>query len=98
MIADATTDSLDESDEHACLASMLQEEVVCPFPAKIDGEVVECLGFQGLRCGYRMNAICRSKKGKTIVVDFTKLELIDPRPRGAEWLEAYAAWQSMQDH
>ena len=32
LIAQATGDSVDESDEHAGLLSMIREEVVCPFP------------------------------------------------------------------
>ena len=38
LIDQATSDSVDESDEHAGLLSMIREEVVCPFrrvsPAK----------------------------------------------------------------
>ena len=32
LIDEATTDSNDESDEHAGLLSMIRDEVVCPFP------------------------------------------------------------------
>jgi hypothetical protein len=97
LIDEATTDSHDESDEHAGLMSMIKEEVCCPFSARIGEVEVECLGFQCPQTGYGMNAVCRSKKGKTHVVDVAKLDLVDPRPRGYEWIEAYFAWRGMQD-
>src|SRR6516162_1579080 len=61
LIYQATSDSVDESDEHAGLLSMIREEVVCPFAARIAGETVECLGFEWPRNGYGLNAVCRSK-------------------------------------
>jgi hypothetical protein len=97
MIDEATTDSNDESDEHAGLMGTIKEEVCCPFPARLDDQEVECLGFQSPRKGYGMNAVCKSRKGKTYVVDVAKLELVDPRPKGCEWIEAYFAWRGMQD-
>lgn len=93
----ATVDCNDETDEHAGLMGMIWEEVICPFPARIDEIEVECLGFQCPRRGYGMNAICRSRKGKTLVVDVGKLTLVAPKPRGFEWIEAYFAWRTMQD-
>lgn len=35
LIDQATSDSVDESDEHAGLLSMIREEVVCPFRARL---------------------------------------------------------------
>jgi len=45
LIDEATTDSNDESDEYAGLLSMIQEEVVCPFLIRVQGEDVECVGI-----------------------------------------------------
>jgi len=97
LIDEAITDSNDEFDEHAGLVGMIWEEVICPFPARIDGTEVECLGFQCPRNGYNMFAVCRCRKGKTHVVEIAKLDLVDPKPKGHEWLEAFFAWRSMQD-
>jgi hypothetical protein len=94
LIDQATSDSVDESDEHAGLLSTIREEVVCPFAARLGGDNVECIGFEWPRNGYGLNAVCKCK-GKTQVVDISKLEIAEPRPRGYEWIEAYFAWLDM---
>jgi hypothetical protein len=94
LIDQATRDSLDESDEHAGLLSTVREEVVCPFPARLAGEDVECIGLEFPRNGYGLNAVCKSR-GKTQIVDISKLEWVEPRPKGHEWIEAYFAWRDL---
>ena len=90
----ATSDSQDESDEHAGLLSMIREEVLCPFPARIGGEPVDCVRFDWPKNGYGLNAVCHSK-GKTRVVDISMLEWVEPYPKGHEWIEAYFAWRDL---
>jgi hypothetical protein len=90
----ATGDCLDESDEHAGLLSMIREEVQCPFPARIGGELVDCIRFDWPKNGYGLNAVCNAK-GTTRVVDISKLEWVEPLPKGHEWIEAYFAWRDM---
>lgn len=97
LVDEAIADSNDECDEHAGIMGMIWEEVICPFPARIGEIEVECLGFQCPQKGYGMFAVCRCRKGKTRVVDVAQLELVDPKPKGCEWIEAYFAWRSMQD-
>jgi hypothetical protein len=94
LIDRATGDSVDESDEHAGLLSMIREEVVCPFPARLAGETVECVRFEWPKNGYGLNAVCKSQS-KTQVVDIGALEWVDPRPKGHEWIDAYFAWRDM---
>jgi hypothetical protein len=93
LIDQATTDSVDESDEHAGLLGMIREEVACPFPARVAGDEVDCLRFEWPRNGYGLNVACRSRDGKDRVVDIGELELVDPLPEGHEWIEAYLAWR-----
>jgi hypothetical protein len=94
LIDQATSDSVDESDEHAGLLSMIREEVICPFPARIAGEDIECVRFEWPRNGYGLNAVCKSK-AKTRVVDISMLEWIEPLPKGHEWIDAYFAWRDL---
>jgi hypothetical protein len=94
LIDQATRDTVDESDEHAGLLSMIREEVVCPFRARIAGEEVECLRFEWPKNGYGLNAVCNSQT-KTRVVDIGALEWTDPLPQGHEWIDAYFAWRDM---
>jgi hypothetical protein len=92
MIAHATGDSLDSSDEHAGLLSTIREEVVCPFPARLAGADVECIRLEWPKTGYGLNAVCKSNAG-TQVVDIGMLEFVAPLPRGHEWIEAFFAWR-----
>jgi hypothetical protein len=94
LIDQATSDSVDESDEHAGLLSMIREEVVCPFRARVAGEEVECVRFEWPKNGYGLNAVCHSK-GKPLVVDIAMVEGIEPLPKGHEWIEAYFAWRDL---
>jgi len=94
LIDQATGDSVDESDEHAGLLSMIREEVACPFFVRVAGEDAECLRFEWPRNGYGLNAVCKSKN-KTQVVDIGALEWRDPLPKGHEWIEAYFAWRDL---
>ena len=94
LIDQATRDSVDESDEHAGLLSVIREEVACPFPARIDGELVECVRLEWPKKGYGLNAVCKAAD-KTRVVDISKLEWVEPRPRGHEWIEAFFAWRDL---
>ena len=93
LIDEATTDSNDESDEHAGLLGMIREEVACPFRARIQGEDVECIRFEWPKKGYSLNAVCQTRKGKTRIVDIGLLEWPDSLPEGHQWIEAYLAWR-----
>ena len=96
LIDQATGDSVDESDEHAGLLSVIREEVACPFAARVAGEDVECIRFEWPKNGYGLNAVCKSK-GKTFVVDIGTIEWVEPFPKGHEWIEAYFAWRDLLD-
>jgi len=97
LIDEATTDSNDESDEHAGLLGMIREEVACPFRARIQGEDVVCTRFEWPKKGYSLNAVCQSGKGKTCIVDISLLEWSDSLPEGHKWIEAYLAWRELMD-
>jgi hypothetical protein len=94
MIDQATGDSLDESDEHAGLLSTIRAEVVCPFPARLAGEDVECIRLDWPKKGYGLNAVCKGN-ARTQVVDISMLEFVEPLPRGHEWIEAFFAWRDL---
>lgn len=94
LIDQATSDSQDESDEHAGLLSTIREEVACPFRARLHGQDVECVRLDWPRNGYGLNAVCKSR-GRTDVVDIRNLEWVEPLPKGHEWIEAYFAWRDL---
>ncbi len=94
LIDQATRESSDESEEHAGLLSVIRDEVQCPFTARVENEVVECERLEWPKNGYGLNAVCKSS-GKTRVVDISRLEWVDPLPKGHEWIDAYFAWRDM---
>lgn len=97
LIDEATTDSLDESDEHVGLLGMVREEVTCPFRARLRGEDVECLRLEWPKNGYGVEAVCRTARGKLRTVDIGDLALVEPLPKGYPWIEAYLTWRARMD-
>jgi hypothetical protein len=94
LIEEATVDCYSEEEQHTGLLTMIEENVVCPFRAKVIGEEVEVTGFESPRFGLGLKAVCRHKN-KEYRVDITSLEWTNPRPEGYEWVEAYFAWLGM---
>lgn len=92
LIEEATVDCYDEDEQHTGLLTMIEENVVCPFPAKVIGEEVEVIDLEWPDEGYGLKAVCK-RKGKTHRVDITSLEWVDPLPDGFEWIEAYLEWR-----
>ena len=95
LIAEATVDCYGEEEEHTALLSMIEENVVCPFRAKVIGETIEVTRLLWPRSGYGLLADCR-RKGRTHRVDINSLEWIEPRPEGPEgfeWIAAYQTWR-----
>src|SRR5262249_2277562 len=92
LIEEATVDCYNEDEQHAGLLTMIEDNVVCPFQAKVVGETVTVTGFEWPKSGYGLYRVCECK-GKKHQVDVTSLEWMKQRPRGFEWIEAYFAWR-----
>jgi hypothetical protein len=91
LIEEATVDCHDEGEQHAGLLTMIEDEVVCPFKARVIGEDVVVTGFEWPDDGYGLKACCQ-RTGATHAVDITSLEWVE-RPKGFEWIEAYLQWR-----
>jgi hypothetical protein len=91
LIEEATVDCYDESEQHIGLLTMVEENVVCPFQAKVIGEDVEVVELRSPDAGFGLNAVCRYK-GKDYPIDIHSLEWPKKKPEGFEWIEAYQAW------
>jgi len=92
LIDEATTDCHDEDEQHSGLLTMIEDNVDCPFRAKIVGEQVEVIEFEWPKSGYGLYAICE-RDGKRHRVDINSLEWVKPYPDGFEWIEAYLLWR-----
>ena len=91
LIEEATVDAYEEYEQHTGLLMMIEDNVVCPFEAKVIGETVEITEFKCPDSGLGLRAICKHK-GKTYPIDVTSLEWADPFPEGFEWIDAYFEW------
>ena len=91
LIEEATVDAYGEDEQHMGFLTMIEDNVACPFKAKIIGEEVEATAVESPESGYGLKVICRYK-GKLYPIDITSLEWIDPLPEGFEWIEAYFEW------
>lgn len=94
LIEEATVDCWGQEEQQTGLLTMIEDQVVCPFRAKVIGEEVTVLGFEQTEHGCGLLAVCE-RQGKKHRVDLNSLEWVKPLPAGFEWIEAFQAWQSM---
>jgi hypothetical protein len=87
MIAEATVDAYDESEQAMGWECVLNEYLELPFTTKVLGAEVSVTGLE-LRDDNRIVAICTRGKAKQAIA-LLDLPLPSPRPEGAEWVEAY---------
>jgi hypothetical protein len=93
LIQEATVDCYDDSEQHMGLMNMVEENVVCPFKARVIGEEVEVVELRAPDAGFGLDAVCRYK-GKDYPIDVNSLEWPKSKPEGFEWIEAYLAWRA----
>jgi hypothetical protein len=93
LIEEAIVDANDESEAHMGLMTMIEENVVCPFKAKVIGEEVDVVELSAPNAGLGLDAVCRYK-GKDYRIDVNSLEWPKKKPEGFEWIEAYQAWRA----
>jgi hypothetical protein len=90
LIAEATVDAYNESEQRMGFHTMLEEHLDMPFDTSILGVnvVVERVD---LADDDQIVAICR--RGRTRqAVPILNLPLPTPHPAGAEWIDAYRLW------
>jgi len=92
LIDEAIIDCYGEDEQHSGLLTMIEENVECPFQAKVIGEKVTVIGFEWPERGYGLFAVCE-RNGRKYQVDINSLEYQKPRPVGYEWIEAYFLWR-----
>jgi hypothetical protein len=92
LIEEATVDCYGVEEQYSGLVNMIEENVVCPFPARVIGEPVEVTALEMPPAGLGLQAVCRYKD-REYRIDITSLEWPRQRPEGFEWIEAYLAWQ-----
>jgi len=92
LIEEATIDCYDEDEQHSGLLTMIGDEVVFPFEAKVMGDIVQVTAMKWPNHGYGLQFTCE-KNGATYEIDVGSMEWIEPLPEGFEWIEAYLSWR-----
>jgi hypothetical protein len=73
LIQEATVDCYGLEEEYQGVLNMVEENVVCPFSAKVIGEEVEVTALEGPPTGRGLKAVCRYKE-REYRIDLTSLE------------------------
>ncbi len=91
LIKEATIDCYDEWEQAAGFLIIIQGHIACPVTARVVGEPVQVVNFDGGEGGTEVVAKCK-RYGKTYKIGVLSLEWDQKPPKGAEWIEAYRAW------
>ena len=89
LIAEATVDAYGDDEQRVGFVTMLEDRLAMPFEVQIlgtPGKVERIDEIDG-----QIVAICRSGRFRQ-AIPILELPLADPRPLGAEWIEAYRRW------
>lgn len=90
LIGEATVDCYNESEEVTGLFEMIHEHLDIPFVTTVLGVTVTVTAID-ITDDDRIVAVCR--RGRDLLkVALLELPMPDPRPGGAEWVDAYRQW------
>jgi hypothetical protein len=90
LIEEATVDCYNDSEEVTGIFTMLEENLAVPFATTIFGVEITVERVDMNDAG-EIVVVCRRgrERQKVPVID---LPLPEPRPKGAEWIDAYRRW------
>jgi hypothetical protein len=91
LTEEATVDAYGESEQATGFLTMLEENIELPFETEILGAAANVTGFD-IDDRDQVIAICERGHQKQ-TIQLLALPLPNPRPRGAEWIEAYRYWR-----
>ena len=90
LIEEATVDCCNESEEVTGIFTMLEENLAVPFATTLLGVEVT-IERVDLNDADEIVAVCRRGR-EGLRVPVIDLPLPDPKPKGAEWIDAYRRW------
>jgi hypothetical protein len=90
LIGEATVDCYNESEEITGIFTMMDENLAVPFMTTILGVEVTVEKID-LNQADEIVAVCRRGRDRQRV-PVLDLPLPEPRPKGAEWIDAYRRW------
>jgi hypothetical protein len=90
LIAEATVDCYNESEEITGIFTMMEEKLAVPFKTTILGVEVTVDRIE-MNEADEILAVCRRGRDRQRI-PVLDLPLPEPRPKGAEWIDAYRRW------
>jgi hypothetical protein len=90
LIAKATVDCYNESEEVTGVFTMLEENLAVPFATKLLGVDVTVERVD-LNKADEIVSVCRRGR-ENLRVPVIDLPLPEPKPKGVEWIDAYRRW------
>jgi hypothetical protein len=94
LLEEATIDCYNESEQVSGFFCMIEEHLAIPFTTKLLGQEVSVEELDVTEAD-EIVAICR-RGPKRLRISILDLPLPNPRPVGAEWIEAYRYWARMK--
>lgn len=90
LIAEATTDAYDESEQAGGFFTLIEENLALPFTTRVLGQAVTVTRVD-ITGRDQIVAICTLGK-TTQAIPILDLPMPDPPPAGTEWIAAYRRW------
>ena len=90
LIEEATTDAYNESEQAGGFFAMIGENLALPFVTQVLGQEVTVAKVDITQRDHIV-ALC-SRGTATQAIPILDLPMPDPRPEGAEWIDAYRRW------
>ena len=90
LIEEATVDCYNESEEVTGIFTMLEENLAVPFVTTLLGVEVTVERID-LNKADEIVAVCRRGRERQMI-PIVDLPLPNPKPEGAEWIDAYRRW------
>ncbi|MDX1929678.1 MAG: hypothetical protein SFV81_24340 [Pirellulaceae bacterium] len=89
----ATTDCYGEDEQATGLFCALYDELICPWQAKVTGEIVTVVDVeQAVDDRYGIDMVIE-RNGKTYRIEARSVEPLKPLPDGHLFLAAYLQWK-----
>jgi len=90
LIAEATVDCYNESEEVTGIFTMLEENLAVPFSTTLL-EVEVTVERVDQNAAGEIVAVCRRGRQR-LRVPIIDLPMSEPKPKGTEWIDAYRRW------
>lgn len=90
LIEEAITDAYNESEQAGGFFAMIEENLALPFVTKVLEQEVTVAKLDITKRD-EIVAICSRGKA-TQAIPILDLPMPNPRPEGAEWIDAYRRW------